>query len=120
MKILTCYEKLFTKDSIIHNIGCLVILPITIFHIIIIFIFYIKHINELRNKISDIRSKIKNINLTKSKINRKSKNKNNNKKRENNKNKIENNMINSTNIDNIKGNKKKRNIKKIANKKKKK
>ena len=41
MKILTCYEKLFTKDSIIHNIGCFVILPIIIIHIITIFIFYI-------------------------------------------------------------------------------
>ena len=107
MNILTCYEKLFNKDSIIHNIGCFIILPITIIHIITIFIFYIKHINVLRNKISDIRYKIENINSAKSKKTRKSKNKN--------KNKTENKMINNINIDNIKDNKKKNNIKNNAN-----
>ena len=103
MKILACYEKLFTKEAIVHNIGCFVIIPISIIHIITIIIFYIKHINELRNIISDLRNKIKNIDSIKSKKSKKSKNKN--------KKKTENNIISGINIDNIKDNKKKKNKK---------
>jgi hypothetical protein len=104
MKILTCYKKLFTKEAIIHNIGCFVIFPITIIHIITIIIFYSKHINEMRNIISDIRNKLKNINSLKSKKAAKSKNK------------TKNNIIN---IDNNKEKKKKISIKNNANENKK-
>ena len=52
--ILKCYNKLFTKEGILNNIGFYLILVIILFHIITIFIFKIKLFQLLLNKINNI------------------------------------------------------------------
>ena len=57
---MICYKKLFSKEGIINNIGCYIIISILILHIISIFIFYIKQVNKMRSIILDIIYSIKN------------------------------------------------------------
>ena len=52
--ILICYKVLFNKKGIIKNIGFFLIIPILILHIIFIILFYIKYLNDLKNKIKEI------------------------------------------------------------------
>ena len=42
---------MFTKEGIVNNIGCYLILSIILFHIITIFVFYINDFNSLKKKI---------------------------------------------------------------------
>ena len=52
--ILVCYKKLFSLKGFIKNIGCLMIIPIIIFHFICIIIFYCKQFKKLKKKIKNI------------------------------------------------------------------
>jgi len=54
LSFLICYNKLFTKKGILYNIGSYVILVIIFFHIITIFMLYIKQFPLLKNEIKDI------------------------------------------------------------------
>ena len=60
--ILKCYKVLFSKKGLSNNFGFLIIIAITIFHIISIFIFYLKQFELLKTKIKDI-ALAKNLNL---------------------------------------------------------
>ena len=53
-KFLVCYKKLFNKEGILKNIGSYIILSIIIFHIIAIFIFFLKQFSSLKKKIKKI------------------------------------------------------------------
>ena len=52
--LLKCYKKLFSFKDIIKNIGFLMIIPIFIFHLICIIIFYSKLFKKLKKKIKKI------------------------------------------------------------------
>ena len=54
VNFLVCYKNLFNKDGIIHNIGCILILLIIIFHIVNIFIFFINQLPKIKKKINEI------------------------------------------------------------------
>ena len=58
---MVCYENLLTKDGIIHNIGCILILVIIIFHIVNIFIFFINQLNQINKRIDELIDEIKNL-----------------------------------------------------------
>ena len=60
IKLMKCYKILFSKEGIINNIAFYSIIPIIIFHIISIFIFYIYHKKAIHNKINSIIYAIKN------------------------------------------------------------
>ena len=60
IKILICYEVLFTKRDILYNIGSYTIIADIIFHLICIFLFYTKHKKILKIKIQEIALKIRN------------------------------------------------------------
>ena len=51
---LVCYKKLFTKNGILNNIGCYLILVIILIHIILICVFIIKQFPLLKDKIIEI------------------------------------------------------------------
>ena len=53
-KILKCFEVLFSRNGISKNIGFFLLIFIIIFHIISIFIFYLKQFDLLINKIKEI------------------------------------------------------------------
>ena len=59
--LLKCYKKLFSLEDIIKNIGFLMIIPIIIFHLICIIIFYCKLFKKLKKKIKKIISSKKHI-----------------------------------------------------------
>ena len=65
MNILVCYKQLFCSEGISFNIGCFIIIPLIIFHIISIFIFYYKQNKQIKIKIQDIIYGIKNYSLLK-------------------------------------------------------
>ena len=48
LNILKCIKKLFSKISILKNIGFYILLVIIIFHIISLFTFYIKFLYKLK------------------------------------------------------------------------
>ena len=75
INILKCYKTLFSKKGFKHNIGSLTIIPILIFHIICIFIFYKTQLDKIKDKINDIIFGIKNWKLYKNSIRKKSQNK---------------------------------------------
>ena len=52
--IIVCYKSLFTKNGIINNIGSFIIILIVIFHIISLFIFFIKQLPIIKSKIKGI------------------------------------------------------------------
>ena len=51
---LVCYKKLFNKEGILYNIGFYLLGSIILFHIITIFIFYIKQFPSIENLIKNI------------------------------------------------------------------
>ena len=55
---LICYKKLFNKEGIINNIGCLLILIIILFYIVSIFIFSRKNFHLIKVKIKKIASRL--------------------------------------------------------------
>ena len=54
LNFLVCHESLFSKQGLLKNIGCYLFISFIIFHIINIFIFYVKQFNLLKNKIDNI------------------------------------------------------------------
>ena len=54
LKILICYKKPFSFNSIFHNLGSLIIICVIFFHIISIFIFYINQLKKIKKWIKDI------------------------------------------------------------------
>ena len=82
LNILSCHKILLSKKIFFYNIGCYNISFILIFHIISIFIFYIKQLGIIEYNIKDIIFSIKNIkflkpdkNIKENKTNNKGKNK---------------------------------------------
>ena len=63
LNILICYRNLFNKKGIIYNFGFYIILLVIVFHMTLIFIFYLKDINVIRNIIMDISFGIDNYEL---------------------------------------------------------
>ena len=63
LNLLKCYKQLFSKISMIKNIGSYTILLVIILHIISIFIFYIKQERQIKNKIKEIIFGIQNLEL---------------------------------------------------------
>ena len=63
--ILECYRSLFNKKGILYNIGSWILSFIILFHIVTIFLFYLKDIKSIKNKIDDIISEINNFNIIK-------------------------------------------------------
>ena len=51
---MICYRVLFSKIGIIFNIAFFMIIPLIIFHTVVIFIFYIKYKKVIDNNIKDI------------------------------------------------------------------
>ena len=54
IQIMKCYKILFSKEGIINNIAFYLIIPIILFHIISIFVFYLYQKREIFDKIKDI------------------------------------------------------------------
>ena len=65
IKLLACYKVLFSKNGFISNIASYCLIPIAIFHIIVIILFYKNQRNEIDNKINDISYSIRNWDLVK-------------------------------------------------------
>ena len=63
INLLKCYNVLFSKNGIIHNIGSFTIIPIILLHIICFFSFYCKKLGVIKDKIKDIIYGIKNMKL---------------------------------------------------------
>ena len=57
-ELLKCHERLFSKEGIINNYGCYLILVIIFFHILSIFIFCISNFSVIEKKIMSIASKL--------------------------------------------------------------
>ena len=83
INILVCYKKLFTKIGVYRNIGCIIIALLFTFHLINVFIFYIKQIDKIKNIIEDIICARKNMNLIVKNGNKRT-NKNTKKRKKNN------------------------------------
>ena len=64
-KLLICYKVLFTKKGILKNIGSFIIIPIIIFHLICIIIFYCKSFKSIKKIIHKIIYVMKNFDLVK-------------------------------------------------------
>ena len=62
---MVCYKELLTTGGIKNNIAFFVTVPIIIFHIIVIILFYSKQKNKIDNKIKDITFSINNWDLVK-------------------------------------------------------
>ena len=65
-KVMKCFKVLFTKQGILFNIGCYIMLPIILLHFISVIIFYNKDFKELKiiiKKIIYIKKNWKSINL---------------------------------------------------------
>ena len=65
INILKCYQNLFNIIGIIYNMGNYIIILIIIFHLVSIFVFYLKQLNDLKNKINKIVYAIKNLGIIK-------------------------------------------------------
>jgi len=65
ISILKCYKILFSIKGIIKNIGSYIIIIISLFNIICVFIFYLNQIKKLNIKINNISYGIINSNLIK-------------------------------------------------------
>ena len=65
IKLMVCYKELLSIKGIKNNIAFYVTVPIIIFHIIVIILFYIKQKNKIDNKIKDIAFSINNWYLVK-------------------------------------------------------
>ena len=75
INILKCYKTLLNKIVILHNIGFYILVIILLFHIICTFIFYMKQLSLIKEKINDLIFAIKNLNILKD-SEKKQKNKN--------------------------------------------
>ena len=77
INIMVCYKELFNKKGVINNIAFYFIMPIFIFHIIVIIIFYHKQKKIINKEIKNIAFSIRNWELVKDdktqKINKKTK-----------------------------------------------
>ena len=65
INLLRCYQVLFSKKGITSNIATFSIIPIFLFHLIAIILFYAKQKNVIDDKIKDIAFGIKNWELVK-------------------------------------------------------
>ena len=65
MKLMACYKELFSLDGIKSNIASYCLIPIIIFHIMSIIIFYRNKKRVIDDKIKDIAFSIKNWDLVK-------------------------------------------------------
>ena len=63
IQLIKCYKVLLTKEGIIHNIAFFIVIPIMIFHLIAIILFYIKKKRIIDNIIQDITFGIRNFEL---------------------------------------------------------
>ena len=54
VNILMCFSKLFSKKGILSNLGFYLVIPMAIFHIISLFIFFNKQLLEIKQIIKDI------------------------------------------------------------------
>ena len=52
--LFICVKVLFSKKGTTKNVGFFILIVIKLFHIISIFLFYLKELNSLKNKIKDI------------------------------------------------------------------
>ena len=77
INILICYKVLFTISGILYNIGSYIIIADLIFHIVCIFLFYLKQNKILKNKINDIILALRNIGIKRKKKKKKRKRINN-------------------------------------------
>ena len=75
IKLLRCYKQLLTLKGIKNNIACFIIVPIIIFHIIVIILFYDKQQEKIDEKIKDIAFGINNWDLVKADEKRRAKEK---------------------------------------------
>ena len=66
LSLLKCVKVLFTKTGISKNVGFYIFIFFIIFHIITLFVFYIKELDLLINKIKDIIYSLNNLHLIKS------------------------------------------------------
>ena len=66
VNILKCHKELFTKKGHLYNIGCIITFIVIIFHIICLFMFYIKQLGIITNNIEEIIFALQNIDLIKS------------------------------------------------------
>jgi len=66
IKLMVCYKELLTIQGIKNNIALFVTIPIIIFHIIVIILFYSKQKDKINDKIKDITFSINNWDLVKS------------------------------------------------------
>ena len=65
IKLMACYKELFNNKGIKRNIAFFVVIPLIIFHIITIILFYNKQKNIIDDKINDIAFSINNWELVK-------------------------------------------------------
>ena len=63
--ILKCFHVLFCLEGISENVGFYILLLIILFHTIALFVFYLKGLNLLINKIRDIIYALINLRLKK-------------------------------------------------------
>ena len=63
ISIMICYNVLFSKEGLLHNIAFYAIIIIIIFHLVSIIIFYKSKINIIKDKIKDISYGINNWNI---------------------------------------------------------
>ena len=67
LKLMICYDVLFIKDGLLHNIAFYAIIIIIIFHFVTIIIFYNNKIYIIKDKIKEISFGINNLDLIKRK-----------------------------------------------------
>ena len=54
LKLMKCYKVLFTKQGILYNIGCYIMIPIIILHFITVIVFYLKDYKDILKIIKDL------------------------------------------------------------------
>jgi len=67
LNLLVCHKNLFSKEGLLKNVGFYIFIIIIIIRIINLFIFYLRQLNLLKNKIRNLILAIKNFNLIKKK-----------------------------------------------------
>ena len=65
IKLMTCFKVLFTYKGIQNNVACFITIPVIIFHIVAIIMFYANQKEKIQNKINDISFGINNWDLVK-------------------------------------------------------
>ena len=65
IKLLVCFNELFSDKGIQNNIAFYIIIPIIIFHVIVIILFYTKYKKTIKDTIEDISFGIKYLGLVK-------------------------------------------------------